>query len=342
MSFESHTVVNTLTLERATESASRAERAGFAEIDFTDSAHEPFLPCVVAAETTTEIRVGTSVAIAFPRSPMVTAMAAWDLQRFSGGRFVLGLGSQVKAHNERRFSVPWLPPAPRLREYVQALRAIWRTFQTGEPLGFEGAHYQFSLMTPNFNPGPIDQPAIPIHLAAVNPADARIAGEVADGIKLHPFHTVSYLKGVILPAIAAGLEKSGRTRSEFKICGGGLFALGPTEADVAEATARVRQWLAFYGSTRSYRDVLGERWADVGDELHRMSVARQWDAMPSRIPDELVHEFAVVATYDNFANAFRKRYTGLVDAIAFSEEINSPEAEEAMAHIVGELKTIER
>ncbi|MEX2081340.1 MAG: TIGR03617 family F420-dependent LLM class oxidoreductase, partial [Dehalococcoidia bacterium] len=328
MSFRVHTGVNTLTLERAREMAARAERRGFDEVDFTDSAHEPFLPCVPAMEATERILVGTSVAIAFPRSPMVTAMTAWDLQRFSGGRFVLGLGSQVKGHNERRFSVPWSPPAPRLREYVLALRAIWNTFQTGERLDFHGEHYTFTLMTPNFSPGPIDHPHIPVQLAAVNTMNARVAGEVADGIKLHPFHSPAYLKSVIIPAIEAGLAKSGRARNQFEICGGGLIATGATEAEVEEATKQVRHWLSFYGSTRSYHAPLGERWADLGAELHDMSLRGRWNEMAGRIPDDLVREFAVVATYDRFAAAFKERYEGVVDSIGFAENLNGPENEE--------------
>ena len=338
MSFAAHTSVNTRTLDRAREMASRAEHRRFAEIDFTDSAHEPFLPCVSAIEATDRIRVGTSVAIAFSRSPMVTAMTAWDLQRHSSGRFVLGLGSQVKAHNERRFSIPWSPPAPRLREYVLALRAIWHSFQTGDRLAFEGKHYNFSLMTPNFNPGPIDHPDIPVHLAALNPVSARVAAEVANGIKLHPFHTASYLREVILPAIEEGLATSGKTRDNFEICGGGLIALGNNEAELAAAKAQVRHWLAFYGSTPGYRGPLGERWSDLGDELHRMSRDGQWEQMASRIPDELVHEFAIVSTYEGFAAAIKERYAGLIDVVTFPEDFNGPEAEEAMVQIVKELK----
>ncbi len=330
--------VDTLTLPRAREAAERAERIGFDEIDFTDSAHEPFLPCVVALEHTSRINVGTGVAIAFPRSPMVTAMTAWDLQRWGSGRFVLGLGSQVKGHNERRFSVPWSPPAPRLREYVLSLRAIWRSFQTGERLDYTGKHYSFTLMTPNFNPGPIEHPHIPVHLAAVNQGNARLAGEVAEGIKLHPFMTPAHLRDVMLPAIDAGLAKSGRDRSQFTISGGGLIATGANQAEVEQSVAQVKHWLSFYGSTRSYQAPLGERWADLGAELHEMSLKGQWEAMPGRIPDELVEEFAVVAPYDRFGAALRERYAGLVDAVGINESINRAECEDGMRQLVADLK----
>ena len=222
-------------LSTAATVAERAERLGFDSVEFAEGAHDPFLACVVAAEHSSRLQVHTSVAIAFPRSPMVTAMLAWDLQRFSGGRFVLGLGTQVKAHSERRFSVPWTAPAPRVREYIRAMEAIWTTFQDGAPLRFEGKHYQFSLMNPNFNPGPIEHPGIPVELAAVNPFNAGVAGEVCSGIKLHPFHTPGYLREVLLPSIERGRARAGRDRAGFTVRGGGLIASGRRPADLEQS-----------------------------------------------------------------------------------------------------------
>jgi probable F420-dependent oxidoreductase len=339
MAFRVTAGVNEDTLENAAAVAERVERLGFDGVDFTESAHDAFLPCVIAAEHSRTLTIGTSVAIAFPRSPMVTAMVAWDLQRYSGGRFVLGLGTQVKGHNERRFSVPWSPPAPRLREYVLAMRAIWRSFQEGVPLDYAGKHYAFTLMTPNFDPGPNRHGHVPVHLAALNEANARVAGEVADGIKLHPLNSPAYLRDVLLPAIETGLARSGRSRADFEICGGGLVASGRTLGDVERGVRRVKRWLSFYGSTRSYQNVLHHHgWHDITAKLHAMSLRGEWDAMVDVIPDEMVEQFAVVADYAHLAPALHKRYGGLVDSLGFTELLGAAEDDDAIADIVHALQ----
>lgn len=339
MAFRITAGVNEDTLQNSAAIAERAERLGFDGLDFTESAHDAFLPCVIAAEHSQRLAIGTSVAIAFPRSPMVTAMVAWDLQRFSGGRFVLGLGTQVKGHNERRFSVAWSPPAPRLREYVLAMRAIWRSFQEGMALDYAGKHYAFTLMTPNFNPGPNRDSHVPVHLAALNEANARVAGEVADGIKLHPLNSPAYLRDVLLPAIDTGLSRSGRKRANFEICGGGLVATGPTQADVERGIRRVKRWLSFYGSTRSYQNVLHHHgWHDITAKLHAMSLRGEWDAMVDVIPDGMVDQFAVVADYAHLPAALRERYGGLVDSLGFTDLLGAPEDDDAVARVVRELR----
>ncbi len=205
--------VHAIGLRAVADEARRAEAMGFGCLWSAETKHDPFLPLAVAAVNTERLQLGTAIAVAFPRSPMVLAHTAWDLQKASGGRFVLGLGTQVKAHNERRFAVRWEPPGPRLREVVLALRAIWECWQNGTPLDFRGASYRFDLMTPFFNPGPIDHPRIPVYLAAVNPYMCRLAGELGDGIHIHSFHSARYLREVIHPAVAEGRRASGARRA---------------------------------------------------------------------------------------------------------------------------------
>jgi probable F420-dependent oxidoreductase len=326
-------------LEEVPAIAKHAEEMGYDGLNAAETAHDSFLPLVLAAEHTSRITIGTAVAIAFPRSPMVTAMIAWDLQRYSKGRFMLGLGTQVKGHNQRRFSVPWTPPAPRIREYVQSLRAIWESFQTGGPLNYVGEHYTFTLMTPNFNPGPIEHPHVPVHIAAVNEHNARVAGEVCDGIKLHGFNTMKYTKDVLLPAIEKGLAKSGRSRDQFEICGGGFLATGPTWSAAEQAAEGVKRQISFYGSTRTYQNVFDHHgWGDTTAKLHEMSLQGKWDEMPKVIPDEMLSEFAVVAPYDQVAAEVRKRYAGVCDRIGFGDTAKTPEDQEAVKQIIRELQ----
>ncbi len=296
--------------------AAAAESLGYDTLMTSEIQHDPFVPLAFAAVAAERAELTTAIAVAFPRSPMVVANTAWDLQVHSGGRFVLGLGSQVKGHNERRFSVPWSPPVPRLREYVEALRAIWRCWEFGEPLAFEGEHYRFSLMTPEFAPPPSGLPPIPVAISAVGPAMLKLAGRVCDGVRLHGFCTRRYLEEVALPRVLEGLEASGRSRAHFEIWGGGFAATGPDEAAVARMREWVRYRVAFYGSTRSYSDVLKlHGWDDLAAELHQMSKQGRWQEMPKRIPDDVVHTFAAVAPYDGIVTAIRERFGGLGDAI---------------------------
>ncbi|MGI8925118.1 MAG: TIGR03617 family F420-dependent LLM class oxidoreductase [Tepidiformaceae bacterium] len=339
MGFKVETGLYAARLEDAGANARHAEEMGYDSINTAETAHDSFLPLVLAAEHTDRLGIGTSVAIAFPRSPMVTAMMAWDLQRYSKGRFTLGLGTQVKGHNQRRFSVPWTPPAPRIREYVESLKAIWQSFQTGEKLDYVGKHYSFTLMTPNFNPGPIDYPRPRVHIAAVNEHNARVAGEVCDGIKLHGFNTMKYTQDVILPQIMKGLGKSGRPRSEFEICGGGFLATGKDWSAVEKATGEVRRQISFYGSTRTYQNVFDHHgWGDTTARLHEMSLQGKWAEMPNVIPDEMLNEFAVVAPYDKVADEVRSRYNGICDRVGFGDGARTPEDQEAVRHIIKQLQ----
>lgn len=293
------------------------ERIGIGRLWSSETQHDPFLPLAAAAIGTDRIGLGTSVAIAFARSPMVLAHTAWDLQRTSRGRLVVGLGTQVKAHNERRFSVPWTAPAPRLREVVLALRAIWRSWQRREPLAFHGRHYRFDLMTPFFDPGPIDHPDIPIFLGGVNPQMCRLAGEVADGLHVHSFHSPRYLERVVRPAVADGLRATGRSAERFTLHARVFAIVGESDEQVANARAVVRQQIAFYASTRTYAPVLAAHgWEALTSELHALSLRGQWKAMAELVTDEMLEAYTVTGTYEDLGERLRRRYAGLLDRVS--------------------------
>lgn len=298
------------------EFARRAEEFGYAGLWTSETQHESLLPLAIAAANSSRIQLGTAIAVAFPRSPMITAHAAWDLAAASKGRFILGLGSQVKAHNERRFSVKFESPGPRLREYVLALRAIWQCWQQGTPLDFQGQFYRFDLMTPFFNPGPIMQPEIPVFVAGVNEWMCRMAGEVCDGLHVHPFHSPSYIREYVQPAVHEGLKNSGRSREAFTYASSAFVVTGETEAERARNTEAVRQQIAFYASTRTYLPILETHgWGAVSQQLHRRSLAGDWKGMAALITDEMLSEFAVFGTYAELGPKLRGRYAGLLDRV---------------------------
>ena len=293
-----------------------AEVAGYDGALTMENRHEPFLALAVAATASSRIDLGTAVAIAFPRSPMVVANACWDLQTASRGRFVLGIGPQIRPHIEKRFSTPWTAPVPRLREYVQALRAIWRSWETGERLRFEGEHYTLTLMTPNFAPASTGQPMVPITIAAVGPHSLRLAGEVADGVRLHVFCTRRYLEEAVLPRIAEGMARSGRRRESFEVTGGGFVATGATDEEVAKAVEWVRYRVAFYGSTPGYWPVLElHGLGDLGRRLNRLTKEGAWDRIAAEIDDDTVRLFAAVGRHDELAAAVDARFGSAADAV---------------------------
>ena len=289
--------------------AARIEELGFDGLTTPEAGHDPFLPLVIAAEHTKSIALGTNVAIAFPRSPMITAQLAWDLQQLSGGRFHLGLGTQVKPHVERRYAATWTgAPGPRLREYLQCLHAIWKTFQTGEKPAFKGDEYQFTLMNPFFNPGPIEHAHVPVDLAAVNPYMARLAGEMCNGLRVHPIATFSFVKEVVVPAVCAGAQKAGRDPSEIDVIGAPFLAIARDGAGVEAAKQALKQHIAFYASTPTYHSVLKfHGWEEVGNRLHRMSREGRWKEMPGAINDEMLDEWAIVGTRDELASRLADR-----------------------------------
>jgi probable F420-dependent oxidoreductase len=302
---------------RKTGPAARAlETAGYDGIMTMENQHEPFLPLAVAATTTEKTNLLTAIAIAFARSPMVVAEAAHDLQTASEGRFVLGLGTQVKGHNERRFSVKWSPPAPRLREYIEGLRAIWRCWEQGERLNYAGRHYQFTLMTPNFIPERNGLPPIPVTIAAVGPVMLKLAGQVCDGIRLHPFCTRQYIEQRVMPRIEEGLAESGLPREQFEISGGGYIVTGPDQESIDRLFEWVRYRVAFYGSTRSYFPVWETHGLeDLGLKLHEMSKRGEWDRMAAEVPDDVARLFAAVGTFETIKGEIEKRFGGLSDAL---------------------------
>ena len=309
--------------------ARRAEELGVGALWSAETKHDPFMPLAVAAANTARVQLGTAIAVAFPRSPMIMAHTAWDLQKVSGGRFVLGLGTQVKAHNERRFSLKWEPPGPRLREVIRALRAIWDTWQHGTPLNFRGQSYRFDLMTPFFNPGPIEHPRIPVYIAAVNPYMARMAGEICDGLHVHSFHSPTYLREVIHPAVEEGLRASGRTRKDFTFRASTMVVLGDTEEELEQNKQAVKQQIAYYASTRTYQAVLAVHGLDhLVPQLHAKSLEGDWKGMADLISDETLDHFAVTATWETVGARLRERYAGICDRTqlypAFQPSLDDP------------------
>ena len=303
-------------LRKVPEAARAIEAQNYDGIITMENQHDPFLALAVAGAATEKVELHTGVAISFARTPMATAEIGWDLAGSTGGRFVVGLGSQVRAHNERRFSVPWTPPAPRMREYVQVLRAIWHCWKTGDKPGYEGEHYRFTLMTPNFTPPQIDAPPPPVMIAAVGPAMLRVAAEECDGVKLHGFCTRKYLTDEIMPRIEAGLAKAGRSRAQYEISGGGFLATGPDDASVAERFEWVRQRVAFYGSTPAYYPVLAVHGLeDLGHKLNALVRQGKWGELARQVPDEVAHLFAAVGRHDQIVGAIERRFGGLVDSL---------------------------
>ena len=305
--------------------AAAAEAAGFDAVMTVELGHDVYTPLAFAALATERIELTPSIAVAFPRSPTVTASQAWDLQANSNGRFVLGLGSQVKGHNERRFGIAWSPPAPRLRDYIRSLRAVWHCWETGGKLDYQGEHYKLTLMTPDFSPEPTGLPMVAVTIAAVGEAMLRVAGEVCDGVRLHPLCSRRYVEEVALRCIAEGMRRSGRSRANFDVFGGGFVVTGPDAKTLAEGIEWVRKRVALYASTRTYAPILALHYLeDLGAKLHAMSVASRWREMPAQVSDDVVRIFAACGTYDEIARAIEERYGGLADSIELSFPAGTP------------------
>ena len=292
--------------------AQAAEAIGFKTLWLSETQHDPFLPGPLIAEHTRDLRFGTAVAISFARSPAVLAYPAWDLAQASGGRFILGLGTQVKGHIERRFGMPWPESVTgKLREQIEVIQALWRTWQTGEPLRYRGEYHKAILMTPFFNPGPIDFPDIPIYIAGVNTGLARLAGEAADGFIVHPYHTPQYLDEVILPVIEDGARRGARDLGSIGIFVSAFVATNDQEMELA------RQQISFYASTPSYRRVMEHHgWTEVADELSNLASKKRWMEMPALITDELLETIAVIAERDTLPHALQERYGHIADHLA--------------------------
>ena len=294
------------------------EQDGYSGLLSAETSHDPFLPLALAAEHTERIDLMTAIAVGFARNPMVLAQVAWDLQALSGGRFLLGLGSQIQAHITKRFSMPWSRPAARMEEMIAAIRAVWEAWQTGERLNFRGEFYRHTLMTPMFSPGPIDVPPPPILISAVGPLMTRVAGRAADGLVCHAFQTAEYLRDVMMPNVHAGLAEAGRDRSDFQISMPVFVVSGFREEDVAAQAARTRQQIAFYGSTPAYRGVLEHHgWGDAQTELNRLSKRGQWIEMGNVIDDDMLDAFAVVAEPHEVPGRIAERFGGTLDRLQF-------------------------
>jgi probable F420-dependent oxidoreductase len=313
------------------------EAAGYDGLWTAETCHDPFLPLVLAVDQTERLELGTSIAVAFARNPMTTAEVGWDLQAFSHGRFNLGLGSQIKAHIEKRFSMPWSHPAPRMREFIAAMRAIWDCWQNGTKLDFRGDFYQHTLMTPFFAPGPSEFGPPTVFLAAVGERMTDVAGEVADGMLVHPFTTEQYLREVTLPTIDRALARSGRSRSAFQVALQAFVVTGGTEEELAAAAAGARRQLAFYGSTSAYRPVLElHGWGDLQPELNRLSKQGAWTEMGDLIDDEMLGRFAVVGEPEAVADGLVARFGDVLDRLSFY--LPGPVGDEELAALMAGVR----
>ncbi|MBV8788417.1 MAG: LLM class F420-dependent oxidoreductase [Mycobacterium sp.] len=303
-------------LARVRKVAGALEEQGYDGGWTAETSHDPFLPLLLAAEHTSRLELGTNIAVAFARNPMIVANIGWDLQAYSQGRFILGLGTQIQPHIEKRFSMPWSHPARRMGEFVSALRAIWSAWRDGTKLRFEGDFYTHKIMTPMFTPEAHPHPEPKVFLAAVGEAMTEMCGEVADGHLGHPMVSKRYLDEVTAPALERGLRRAGRNRNDFEVSSEVLIATGENDDELATATTAVRKQIAFYGSTPAYRKVLDlHGWGDLHNELNRLSKQGEWDAMGSLIDDEMLAAFAVVGEVDTIAGALKSRCEGAVDRV---------------------------
>lgn len=301
-----------VSLDKIPEIAQAAEEIGFDTLWSAETTHDPFLPGPLIFDHTKKLSFGTAIAVAFARSPATLAYTAWDLAQASSGRFILGLGTQVRAHIERRFGLDWPESVvDKLREQMEAVRAFWHTWQTGEKLNYRGNYYKLTLMSPFFNPGPIDHPDIPIYIAGVNTGLARLAGQVADGFVVHPLHTRRYLEEIILPAVQEGLARSGRKREDIHISTTAFVVKSPEEA------VFVREQVAFYASTPSYRRVMAlHGWEETAEKLSVHASRGRWGEMSELIDAEMLATFAVVAPPEKLADGLKERYDGLADRLS--------------------------
>jgi probable F420-dependent oxidoreductase len=318
--------------------AAIAEDVGVDAVLVEETKDDPYQLLALGAATTSAVQLGTSVAMAFPRSPTATAMSAWSLQKLSGGRFLLGLGTQVRAHITRRYGLDWHAPAPWMRDYVNAMRAVWNTWQTGEPLQFESERYRLDVMVPLFDPGPIDDPDIPVYIAAIGPNMCSVAGEIADGVRLHPVCTTKFIDDEVLPNVMRGAARTGRSLDDVEVCLKPLIGTAPDAALLEQVAETVRARVAFYLSTPSYRrtfEVHG--WGDIAREASQLSRAQRWEDLPGLVHDEMLHTVATIGTYDEIATKLNDRFAERLDRIEFSIPVNNGEDADAYRQILSQL-----
>ncbi len=304
-------------MNKVAAAAQAAEELGFGALWTSDTSHNPHFPLVLAAEHSRRIQLGTAIVVAFARSPMDVAYQAWDLARYSNGRYLLGLGTQVKGHIERRFSMPWRSPAAEnMKDYIGALRAIWQAWQSGERLNYRGEFYTHTLMSPFFDPGPNEFPEIPIYTAGVNERMCRLAGEVSDGFHAHPFHTRRYLQEVVLPAIDAGAASAGRSRADVDISSAIFVVAGDNSKEINAGLMEVGQQAAFYASTPTYAPVMDlHGWSDVREELSALVARKRWDQISGLVTPEMVDAFAIVSSWDDLPQRIHDKYDGILDRV---------------------------
>ncbi len=314
--------------------AQATEEIGFDALWTQETQHDPFLPCTLVAEHTARLNFGTAVAVSFARSPANLAYTAWDLAAQSGGRFILGLGTQVKAHIERRFGVPWPESVTgKLREQIQVIRTLWDCWQNGTKLNFRGEYYKITLMSPFFNPGAIEHPNIPIYIAGVNTGLAKLAGELCDGFHAHPFHSVRYMNEVVMPAIEEGTKITHRKRKDVSVSVTAFIATTPEEMNFA------RMQISFYASTPSYRPVMDlHGWSGVAEQLSIHAAKGEWAEMPMFITDEMLNEFCLVTDEDKLASELKKRYDGIADRLTLYNPFVPGEKDEWWKGLAGSFK----
>ncbi len=318
-----------------------AEELGYDSVLAVALQHDPYMILAVAAQQLSRLELCTGIALAFVMSPVETAYIARDLHQMSGGRLNLGLGSQVKGHITRRFSMPWSKPAQRMKDYVGALRACWHSWDSGDPIDYRSEHYNISLMAPNFTPPRLPFGPIPVMIAAVQAKMLQLAGETGDGARLHGFVTRRYLDEIAFPNLKKGFAKSGRPRSDwdkYEISGGGFVCVGADRDALAAEFERVRRQISFYASTRSYRASMEmEGWHDQAEQLHRLSMQQRWDQMPALVSDEMVHAYAAVGTYQDIAAALKKRFAG-INRLSFDMPLRSDHDRGVLREILQDLR----
>jgi probable F420-dependent oxidoreductase len=329
-----------LDLTTVADQAQLVEALGYDSLCVEETKTDPYIVMALAGQATTRLGLTTAVAMAFPRSPTITAMSAWNLQKLSSGRFTLGLGTQVKGHIRRRFGLEYVPAGPWIRDYVRAVRAVWDCWQHGTQLNYDGEHYRLNLMVPLFDPGPIAHANIPIHLAAVNRYMCRMAGEVADGVRPHPVCTPSYIERVMLPEVRRGAEQAGRDPSTISVCIKPLIATAPDWGQLEPKIRDVRARVAFYASTPSYQAAFDHHGlGPLASELQQLSRVQRWEEMPALISDEVLHIYATVGTYSDIADRLYERYGRMVTNAEFSIPVRSGEERERLADLVRQLQS---
>jgi probable F420-dependent oxidoreductase len=312
----------TQSLTKVPEVARQIEAAGFDGVYTFEGTHDAILPLLLAAEHTERIELTTAVVIAFGRSPMTLAQQAYDLTLASQGRFNLGLGTQIKTHIEKRYSMPWSRPAARMREFVLALRAIWSSWHEGTKLDFRGDFYSHTLMTPFFNPGPSPYGVPRVFLGGVGPKMTEVAGEVADGFMIHPFSTEKFMRDTSLPALEAGAKTAGRTLADIEIAFPNMVIVAENDQELEQGRNALRPRLAFYGSTPAYKIVLDAHgWGDLQPELNRLSKTGDWGTMSSLSTDEMIDAFSVCGTPDEIGPRVRQRYGDIVQRVSFDTSV---------------------